>query len=279
MKYLRFLLCVLCYGFLINSVTAQAIPYHLNGSAYQEDCNCYTLTTADDNKSGSIWNINKIDLTQPFDFKFNVNLGCIDVDGADGIVFVLQPISTSIGGLGGGIGYEGVTPSIGVIIDTWQNFNNSDPGFDHISIHKNGSLDHQSPNNLAGPVTALPGSDNIEDCKWHTLRITWNPVTKVLRADMDGVERVKTTIDMISSVFNGDPKVFWGFTAATGGANNHQRICTSLNPGFSMPPNQKTCYPTPVQLLQPGTSKCNCAVNRRNKRGMCVCSGFENCFH
>lgn len=254
MKYLRSLLCVLSLAFFTIPASAQSIPYHLNGAAYQEDCNCYTLTTADDNKSGSIWNINKIDLTQPFDFKFNVNLGCIDVDGADGIVFVLQPISTSIGGLGGGIGYEGVTPSIGVIIDTWQNFNNNDPGYDHISIHKNGSLDHQSPNNLAGPVTALSGSDNIEDCKFHVLRITWDPASKVLRADMDGVERVKTTIDMVGNVFNGDPKVFWGFTAATGGANNHQRICTSLNPGFIMPPNQKTCYPTPVQFIDSSAS-------------------------
>lgn len=254
MKYLRFLLCVLFTVLITNCVNAQVIPYHLNGSAYQEDCNCYTLTTADDNKSGSIWNVNKIDLTQPFDFRFNVNLGCVDVDGADGIVFVLQPISTSIGGVGGGIGYEGVTPSIGVIIDTWQNFNNNDPGFDHISIHKNGSIDHQSPNNLAGPVTALQGSDNIEDCKWHTLRITWNPVTRLLRADMDGIERVRTTIDLVSTVFNGDPKVFWGFTAATGGSNNHQRICTSLNPGFTMLPNQKTCYPTPVQFIDSSAS-------------------------
>ena len=211
----------------------------MNGDAYKEDCNCYTLTPAVDNKSGSIWNINKIDLTQPFDYKFNIYLGCVDADGADGIVFVLQPISTSIGSLGGGIGYEGVSPSIGITIDTWQNSNNNDPSYDHIAIHKNGDINHTSPNNLAGPVTALAGKDNIEDCKWHTLRIIWNPATNTLQADIDGVERVKSNISIWWAPFSTEiPKVFWGFTAATGGSNNHQRICTSLNPGFTFPVGQ-----------------------------------------
>lgn len=254
MKYLPLLICIFCMESGIRSIQAQVTPYHLNGDAYKEDCNCYTLTPAEDNKSGSIWNINKIDLTQSFDFKFNVYLGCVDTDGADGIVFVLQAISTSIGTLGGGIGYQGVTPSIGITIDTWQNSNNNDPPFDHIAIHRNGDIDHFSPNNLAGPIAALAGNDNIEDCKWHTLRVVWDAGLKTLQADIDGVERAKTTIDLVSNVFNGDPKVFWGFTGATGGSNNHQRICTSLNPGFRLPADQQTCYPTPVQFVDSSAS-------------------------
>lgn len=254
MKYLLPAISVFCMEFYVQSMQAQVTPYHLNGAAYKENCNCYTLTPPEDNKSGSIWNINKIDLGQSFDFKFNVYLGCVDSDGADGIVFVLQAISTSIGTLGGGIGYERITPSIGITIDTWQNSGNSDPPYDHIAIHRDGDIDHFSPNNLAGPIAALTANDNIEDCKWHTLRVAWDAASKTLRADIDGVERVKTAIDLVNTVFNGDPKVFWGFTAATGGSNNHQRICTSLNPGFSLPADQQTCYPTPVQLLDSSAS-------------------------
>ncbi|MBC7829857.1 MAG: gliding motility-associated C-terminal domain-containing protein [Chitinophagaceae bacterium] len=254
MKYLMHVISVFCVEFCISSVQAQVTPYHLNGSAYKEDCNCYTLTPADFTKSGSVWNIYKIDLNQSFDFKFNVFLGCKDLDGADGIAFVMQAISTSIGNTGAGIGFQGVTPSIGVIIDTWQNTNNNDPAYDHIAIHQNGDIDHSTANNLAGPVTALARSDNIEDCKWHTFRIFWDAGTKTLQADIDGTERVKKTIDLVSAVFNGDPKVFWGFTAATGGSNNHQRVCTSLNPGFVLSPGQVTCYPTPVQLLDSSAS-------------------------
>src|SRR5215831_18585572 len=88
--------------------------YILNGSATQIRCNCYTLTTETKNQSGSVWNANKINLSNSFDFYFNVYLGCIDSTGADGITFILQPISTSIGAIGEGLGFEGVSPSVGI---------------------------------------------------------------------------------------------------------------------------------------------------------------------
>ena len=87
-----------------NSLTAISQvdhPYHVNGSAFQETCNCYTLTPDHLWQSGSKCNINKISLNEQFEFKFNLYLGCYDGDGADGIAFVLQPISTSIGAQGG----------------------------------------------------------------------------------------------------------------------------------------------------------------------------------
>ncbi|TMI86947.1 MAG: hypothetical protein E6H06_20315, partial [Bacteroidetes bacterium] len=111
-----------------------AVSYHsfsqyiLNGSASKNNCNCYTLTTEKITQSGSVWNSNKIDLSNSFDFHFNVYLGCKDLSGADGIVFILQPIilqpiSTSVGTTGEGMGFEGVSPSVGISLDTWQNFN------------------------------------------------------------------------------------------------------------------------------------------------------------
>src|SRR5690606_30303434 len=46
-----------------------------------------------------------------------------------------------------------------------------------------------------------------------------------------------------------DPLVFWGFTGATGAANNHQRVCTSLNPAFTLPEDQITCFPEPILFI------------------------------
>lgn len=245
---------------MLLSVTAAALkaqtddPYILNGNATQENCNCYTLTIEANNQSGSIWNKNKIDLRESFDFKFNVYLGCKDSEGADGIAFVLQPISTSIGALGGGLGYDGVTPSVGVLIDTWHNSEDNDPSYDHIAIHRNGIIDHGEMYDIVPPMTALASGDNIEDCLWHTLRITWDASSKFLRTEVDGIERVTATIDMVDDIFFNDPMVYWGFTAATGGANNHQRICTSLNPYFHFPEGQKTCFPTPVEFIDSSNS-------------------------
>ena len=122
--------------------------YTLNGNATQDACNAYSLTQAAGNQSGSVWNNNKINLTQSFDFNFDINLGSNDA-GADGIAFVLQPLSTSVGSSGGGLGYNGITPAVGVTIDTWQNGNDNDPAYDHIAIQLNGDLNHNTANNIA----------------------------------------------------------------------------------------------------------------------------------
>ena len=105
------------------------------------------------NKAGSVWNLNLIDLYQPFDKSFTVNLGCNNSTwgGADGMVFALQPLNTSIGSSGGQMGMGGVSPSLGVYIDTYQNTIHGDPYNDHISINLNGDVIHSSSNNIAGP--------------------------------------------------------------------------------------------------------------------------------
>jgi len=253
-KVVYLLLVFLLISGTVRVAAQSANPYHINGSALQENCNCYTLTPDAFTQSGSVWNINKISLRNSFDYNFDVYLGCEDAIGADGIVFVLQPVSVSIGTAGGGLGYENVSPSIGVAIDTWQNFENNDPSEDHITIHKNGDLNHNSINNLAGPVPALASGGNIEDCKMHSFRINWDATTKKIRAMIDGVNRVEATIDLVKDVFNNDPMVFWGFTGSTGRSKNLQRFCTSLNAVFRLPQNIETCFPATIPFYDSSTS-------------------------
>ena len=135
-------------------------------------------------------------MNDPFDFIFNVYLGCNDGNGADGMVFILQPLSANLGAVGEGMGFLGVNPSVGIALDTWQNSNLNDQSFDHISIQLNGNSNHAS--DLAGPVQASGNSINIEDCKWHTLRISWDPSTHWIRAYFDNVLRVQAQIDLIA---------------------------------------------------------------------------------
>jgi len=220
--------------------------YTLNGNATRDACNEYTLTAAVNWQGGSVWNNIKIDLTQSFDFNFDVLLGSNNSPGADGIAFVLQPVSTSVGSSGGGMGYEGITPAVGVIIDTYENGNNNDPAFDHIAVQLNGDISHTTVNNIAGPVTALNGNDNIEDGNWHSLRIVWNASSKTLTAAVDGSLRLSVVKDFVTDVFSGDPFVYWGFTGATGGENNLQKFKIALNPAFNFSANQKRCINVPV---------------------------------
>ncbi len=253
-RFLRLLPTLLFPLIYFSSFAQEANPYVLNGKAYQENCHCYTLTEEEDFQVGSLWNKNKINLTQSFDYKFNVYLGCLDQEGADGIVFVLQPISTSLGTSGQGLGFGGISPSVGITIDTWQNVDFGDPSFDHIGIYKNGDVNNYDNNVLVPPVSVLPNDGNIEDCQWHTFRIIWDAPGQTLSAQIDGLERVRITIDLVNNIFYGNPMVFWGFTGATGGEDNHQRVCTSLNPGFALPADQKTCYPTPILFNDSSTS-------------------------
>jgi gliding motility-associated-like protein len=230
--------------------------YILNGTATQDNCNCYTLTQPLYFQNGSVWNSNKIDLLNSFDFHFNVNLGCLDANGADGIVFILQPISTSIGTAGEGMGFEGITPSIGISLDTWQNLNRNDSSYDHISIQSNGYITHDgNPNNLTGQIQASASGPNIEDCQWHVLRISWDAVTYHLRVYFDGVIRADVQKNLVADIFNNNPLVYWGFSGATGGAVNLQQFCTALNPNFiSNPASNAVCVGNPISFFDSSES-------------------------
>ena len=201
--------------------------FQLNGDASVINCKCYQLTPDMGNKAGSVWNINQIDLNQPFDYSFTVNLGCNNTSqwaGADGMVFALQPLNTSIGSSGGQMGLGGVSPSLGVYLDTYQNTAHGDIFNDHISINLDGDVIHSSPNNIAGPYDL----GEIENCIAEPLRITWDPVATLLNVYYNNFLVLNYTGDIVNNVFNGNPMVFWGFTASTGGASNFHQFCIDV---------------------------------------------------
>ncbi|MFT4981839.1 MAG: PKD repeat protein, partial [Bacteroidia bacterium] len=215
-------------GLMFIGFGSQA-QYQINGNAAQTACNCWRLTPANNSQNGSVWNVNLFDLSNPFNFTFDVYLGCND-GGADGMAFVLQPLSVNAGSSGGGIGYAGINPSFAVEMDTYVNA--TDPGVDHMAFQTNGIVTHGGTNTLAGPVQTSAASGNVEDCAWHVLNINWDPITMIMNAYFDGVLRLTYTGDIINNLFGGNPNVYWGFTAATGGANNLHQFCNSLSPAF-----------------------------------------------
>ncbi len=211
---------------LVFFITPKAsAQFFLNGDAMQLNDTCYQLTPAMNSKVGSIWNPDKINLNESFDVVAKLMLGCNNADGADGIVFGFQPLSTSIGGNGGGIGFSNVAPALGIEIDTWQNTSAGDPTYDHIAIEKNGSVNHNSQNLLAGPIQASAVNPNIEDCQFHDLRVSWDAVGQQLDVYFDCTLRLSYEGDLVNDIFAGDPLVYWGFTSATGGANNVHQVC------------------------------------------------------
>ena len=109
--------------------------YNVVGTAqFIETDSSYLLTEELGNQSGAVWSLETVDLSKDFEVKSKLNLGNIQgANGADGIAFVLQPLSSDQGSSGGGIGYMGINPSVAVEFDTYK-WNSNDPDGDHAAV-------------------------------------------------------------------------------------------------------------------------------------------------
>lgn len=194
--------------------------FKINGST-TVTTNEATLTRAIGSQGGSIWSNQKIDLSKDFKISTELNFGTLDGSGADGIAFVLQPLSSDLGGSGGGLGYQGISPSIAVEFDTWFNGGIDPVTQDHIAIIKNGRTDNMPAHSEFNPPIVLL---NIEDGLWHEAIFEWDSNTKKLKLTFDNIVRFDVTIDIANSVFSNNNIVYWGFTAATGAAVNIQKV-------------------------------------------------------
>src|SRR5690349_6811455 len=112
--------------------------YVTQGDAYLiNPPNEYRLTWPWFGQSGQVWYQNKINLSSNFKVEAELNFGDRDGlydpinnladPGADGIGFVLQNMSTGVGGTGGQLGYGGIAPSFITEFDTYQNPEVGDP--------------------------------------------------------------------------------------------------------------------------------------------------------
>ncbi|MEX1000957.1 MAG: PKD domain-containing protein [Crocinitomicaceae bacterium] len=249
---------LLIFLFLVHSITFGQM--NTQGSTTGA-CDCYTITTTT-NQAGAIWSPNSIDLTNPFDFTFEVNLGCEDTWGADGLVFVLQANGSGLGDIGNGIGYSDFvgnpTPissnSIGIEIDTWDSGTAvpSDIADDHIGMNTGLTNTHD----VVAPV-AIP---NIEDCAPHTFQVTWDPVTQNLEVILDGTSIFVYNGDLVTNFFAGNPNVYFGWTGATGGVSNVQSVCMYRNADFTADVTT-VCENQDVTFTDNSTSDLNMITN------------------
>lgn len=197
--------------------------------------NCYRITPNLTFQRGAVWALHQLDLNQDFNLDFSISFGSNDANGADGITFCLHNTCSDAGIAGGGIGYEGITSSLAVEFDTWENTNLMDPWYDHLAIISNGNVNHGATSNLAGPIQASASNVNIEDGAFHNVLIQWQASSQTFQIFFDGSLRLSYTGNIVNNIFGGDSKVNWGFTGSTGGSTNQQDFCINN-------------YPTPVTL-------------------------------
>ena len=233
----------------VNPPPGSSVNFILNAQATNLGNNEYRLTQAINSDTGAVWNSTLVNLNQPFHFDVDLYFGTKDVNGADGIAFGLQQLSNQQLGFGGGIGYQGISPSLFVEFDTYQNGSNGDITNDHIAVQLNGSANHSSSNNLVAPSSL--GSGNIEDGLWHNCVFDWNPTNYNFKVEFDGTQVININYDIVNNVFGGTSATFWGFTASTGGSNNEQKIRYNNGSFFNEIIDQEICSEDTISISAP----------------------------
>jgi len=196
----------------------------LNGNASQAG-NVLRLTPATGWQSGSAFSTTTLALNNlnsfstRFQFQITGSGGISDTDGsgADGLVFVVQTVSNNVGGAGGGIGYQGISPSVGIEFDTYNNGSWDDNNGNHVGIDLNGNI------NSVTQVGVLP---RFNDGNIWTAWVDYDGSSNQLevRVNQTGLRPGAATLAYnvdLSSVL-GTPNAYVGFTSGTGAAwGNH----------------------------------------------------------
>lgn len=217
MNKLKLFFCVL-FSPLLTYAQLNISDFELGGSATKLNEQCIRLVPDLQYDKGSAWYKKAIDLNAHFEMEVCLVLGCKDEDGADGIVFVFTPFART-GFWGEGMGFAGLSPSLGIEFDTYQNYHLGDPEEDHISVMANGETFH--PYSLVKPVNI----GNLEDCERHPLKIIWDPIELLLKIYLDNELQVAYNKDLVKDIFRGNSGVYWGITSATGRLSNNHDIC------------------------------------------------------
>ncbi len=240
------LLALAIGGGMATSAQAQTFSYanfidttglQINGSADALNIggrDVMRLTPPQGAMGGSVFNTQAIALTNDYSFstRFTFNIGNngdtpYGPIGADGIAFVIQTLSNTVGGAGGSLGYGGITPSVEVEFDTYSN--GTDPDFNgdlrannHIAIMKNGdAINHLAYSNVSSTLNLSGGYDITAFVDYNgaanLLEVRWSK--DGLRPDSAGLSY---NIDL-ASIFGTNP-VFVGFTGGTGANWSEQDI-------------------------------------------------------
>ena len=244
-----------------SSASLAATPLQINGNAAApvtglEGAAVLRLTTATPAQSGSAFSLNSIRLeanagfSTAFAFQLS-NGGGKDNDGnqppeppgADGIVFVLTTVANNVGALGQGVGYQGITNSVGIKFDTWQDGvsngfpQDSDPNGNFVAVYTNGStqtagyIPYAASNSESAPQYYSPATYLKNGDVWYAW-IDYNGATGELDVRLTDGNSARPTNPQLSqtiqlanpAILGSFPNVFAGFTSATGEQYQNQDI-------------------------------------------------------
>lgn len=237
--------------FVLGSFIAKA-QYSTSGSAVAlPGCNEFQLTSTGTNQTGSLYSSSTVDLTTNFSLLFKVKFGDLN-SGGEGMAFTFKSGAWALGTGGFGLGYQGLTNALTVEFDTRDNqasgqTANWDIAGDHISLMRNGNINHSTADCLTGlplaPISTFTG--DVEDGDDHLVEIIWTAgASQTITVMVDGAVSLTHTSNMIASSLGGTTNVTWAWTGATSIFTNQQTVAIALCPDFTF--SATTC---PGQLI------------------------------
>lgn len=149
------------------------------------------------------------------------------IDPADGFTFVVSKASSGLGSTGGGLGYQGVTNSVAIEFDT---YNNAEGSSNHVALDTNGSLAslvQVNPYGMASCTLANAGAAGcMSNGKIWSAFVNYDGTTQKLNVQVqeEGSALIALITDFSIDIATtlGTNDAFVGFTAATGsGWQNH----------------------------------------------------------
>ena len=225
---------------LLTSCGGEKLVYHdfqnlsgltLNGSAKKINQKNDGILHLTNNywQSSSVFYTKPVTLTRNASFSTYFQFKISDArgagGGADGIVFILQTQDSKVGAVGGGIGYQGIKPSIGIEFDTYNN--GVDYDANHIGINIDGSMTSVS---LHKPSRRLD-----DGSVWHAW-VDYDGQLLSLRVSSSSArpDAANLSYEIDLSKKFAQQATFVGFSSGTGaGAGNHDILAWEFRGYFS----------------------------------------------
>jgi hypothetical protein len=210
---------------------ANHLPYS-NQSANQVTSNGdqIALTNTGTSQTGYLWNTTQYSYANDFSVTANWYLGQKDADGADGMSFVMRPLSSwPNGGTAAGSGNSHsrrTNNEIRIEVDTWQN--GSEIADDHLSIYSINSSGTETKYGGNGAVLKDANCNNVSNIEnnlyTNFFTVQWIASSRTLKF-FAGDEANCEIFSTVISVTEQNASTFsWGFQAETGGAHNYQMV-------------------------------------------------------